>query len=31
MAVELDSLDTDTIYLYQLLAYNDGTKEGEQN
>jgi hypothetical protein len=26
--IKLDSLRTDTIYVYQLLAYNNGTKEG---
>jgi hypothetical protein len=29
-ALELDSLHTDTIYTYQLLAYNNDTKEGVQ-
>lgn len=28
--VELDSLTTDTIYTYQLLAYNNDTREGIQ-
>jgi len=28
--VKLDSLTTDTIYTYQLLAYNNDTKEGVQ-
>jgi hypothetical protein len=29
-AVELDSLSRDTIYSYQLLAYNNDTKEGTE-
>lgn len=30
MPVELDSLHTDTIYTYQLIAYTDNTKEGDK-
>jgi hypothetical protein len=30
MEVDLDSLGKDTIYTYQLLAYNDATKEGTE-
>ena len=30
MPVELDSLTTDTVYMYQLIAVNDNTKEGQQ-
>jgi hypothetical protein len=30
MEVNLDSLGKDTIYTYQLLAYNDATKEGTE-
>jgi len=30
LPVDLDSLERDTIFNYQLFAYNDGTKEGEQ-